>query len=81
MGRAVYQHELTDPDFVWLLSRFQETHPQYIFIESTALPAIFIKGDKNYGLPAGLFIHSGGEINSAHGREAVPPAARKDPEK
>ena len=44
MARAVYQHELNDPDFSWLLSRFQESHPEYAFVDSVTLPAVFIQG-------------------------------------
>lgn len=52
MARAVYQHELSDPDFVWLLSKFQETHPGYTFVESSSLPSVFIKGEKAYEILA-----------------------------
>ena len=43
MARAVYQYELSDPDFSWLLSSFQENHPEYRSIESGSLPVTFIR--------------------------------------
>ena len=43
MGRPVYQYELADPDFSWLVSSFQENHPDYSFAETTTLPVVFIQ--------------------------------------
>ena len=43
MGRPVYPYELSDPDFCWLVSHFQENHPEYCIFESGALPVVFIK--------------------------------------
>ena len=43
MARAVYQHELQDPDFSWLVNRFQELNPQYLLIETTVQPLVFIR--------------------------------------
>lgn len=43
MGRPVYPYELGDPDFSWLISNFQEQHPNYSSSETTALPLVFIK--------------------------------------
>lgn len=40
MARPVYSHELTDPDFSWLLSNFQESHPNYVLVESPCLPLV-----------------------------------------
>ncbi len=33
MGRPIYPHEVSDPDFAWLLSSFQESNPQYVLVE------------------------------------------------
>lgn len=46
MARAVYQHELQDPDFSWLVNRFQELNPQYLLIESNVQPLVFIKREQ-----------------------------------
>ena len=46
MARPVYQHELSDPDFSWLMTSFQESHPDFIFVDSVSLPAVFVKGDR-----------------------------------
>jgi len=48
MCRAVFSYELGDPDFSWLLSTFQESHPQYFMVDSTGLPLVLVqmgKGD------------------------------------
>ena len=34
---------MADPDFAWLISRYQENNPDCIVIESTSLPLILIK--------------------------------------
>ena len=48
MGRPVYPHELSDPDFSWLISNFQENNPEYSPIESSTLPVVFIKDDAEF---------------------------------
>ena len=49
MARPVYPHELSDPDFAWLLSTFRENNPEYLPIESSCLAFVFIKiTDKEY---------------------------------
>lgn len=42
MGRPIYNYELTDPDFSWLISNFKENNPSYTLIESSGLPIVFI---------------------------------------
>jgi len=44
MARAVYQHELQDQDFAWLLQRFQESNPEYVVVDSAVLPVVLIMG-------------------------------------
>ena len=46
MARAVYQHELQDQDFSWLIQRFQETNPEYVLVESSVLPVTLFRGEK-----------------------------------
>lgn len=43
MGRPIYSYELGDPDFSWLISNFQEHHPDYGVIEHSCLPVVFIE--------------------------------------
>ena len=43
MGRPVYSHELSDPDFSWLITSFQENNPQYNLVDSSCLPIVFIQ--------------------------------------
>jgi hypothetical protein len=45
MARAVYQHELQEQDFSWLIQRFQEANPEYVMVESTALPIVLLKSE------------------------------------
>jgi hypothetical protein len=44
MARPVYTYELSDPDFSWLVSNFQENNPNYIIVENSCLPVSFVKG-------------------------------------
>jgi hypothetical protein len=44
MARPVYAYELSDSDFSWLISNFQENNPSYFMIENSCLPVSFIKG-------------------------------------
>ena len=43
MCRAVFSYELGDPDFSWLLSTFQESHPHYFMVDSTGLPLVLVQ--------------------------------------
>ena len=43
MCRPIYPYELGDPDFSWLLATFQESHPNYILIDSSCLPLILVE--------------------------------------
>ena len=47
MGRPVFQYELADPDFSWLISSFQENHPDYSCAEMPTLPVVFIQSAVN----------------------------------
>ena len=42
MARPIYNHELLDPDFSWLLSTFKENHPEYVTLECVGLPVVMI---------------------------------------
>ena len=46
MGRPIYPHEVSDPDFAWLISNFQDSNPQYVLVELTSLPLVFVKDDR-----------------------------------
>lgn len=51
MARPIYPHELSDPDFSWLITNFRENFPNYVGIESSLLPVAFICiTDKEYHL-------------------------------
>lgn len=45
MGRPVYPHELTDPDFSWLISSFREAHPDYQLLDVPCMALVFVKCD------------------------------------
>jgi hypothetical protein len=42
MARAVYSHELIDPDFAWLIASFSENNPSYRLIELVGLPLVLV---------------------------------------
>ena len=43
MGRPIYQYEMADADFSWLLNSFQEANPHYVLVDSSCLPLVLIK--------------------------------------
>lgn len=52
MDRAVYQYELTDPDFAWLLRTFQESNPDYYYAASPYQPVTLIRAEPGTVAPA-----------------------------
>lgn len=44
MARAVFPHEIIDPDFQWLLNTYCETHPNTIRVENSCLPVVIVTG-------------------------------------
>ena len=44
MGRPVYPHELSDPDFSWLVNSYRENNPQCVVFQSTCLPVVIVSG-------------------------------------
>lgn len=58
MDRAVYQYELSDPDFAWLLRTFQESNPDYYFATSPYQPVTLIRAERGTVAPA-LLVTSG----------------------
>ena len=45
MARAIFPHEMSDPDFEWLISNFKETRPAYFTVEGACLPMILIPAE------------------------------------
>ena len=43
MCRPIYPYELGDPDFSWLLATFQESHPNFVLIDSSCLPLVLVE--------------------------------------
>lgn len=43
MCRAIYPHELADPDFSWLINSFRENNPSYALVDVSNLPMVLIK--------------------------------------
>ena len=54
MGRPIFSYELEDPDFCWLVSKFQETNQDYAYVENGPLPVVFIQGRLSMEVPVGL---------------------------
>jgi hypothetical protein len=52
MDRAVYQHELQDPDFAWLLKTFQESNPDYYYGANSCQPITLIRAEPGTVAPA-----------------------------
>lgn len=46
MARAVFPHEITDPDFQWLLNSYCEAHPAACRVETGCLPIVIILSDE-----------------------------------
>lgn len=46
MVRPIYPHELSDPDFSWLVNTFLDNHPSCCAVESSGLPVILINFQK-----------------------------------
>jgi hypothetical protein len=42
MARAVYSHEMTDPDFEWLLTTYSERFPRGIHVNQPGMPFTII---------------------------------------
>lgn len=43
MARPIYQHELTDPDFQWLISTYKDGNPDSVVIEVSCLPVVLVR--------------------------------------
>jgi len=44
MARAIYNHEVTDPDYSWLISHFREKNPKYVLVDVTGSPLVLVEG-------------------------------------
>ena len=73
MARPVYPHELSDPDFAWLLSSYREAHPELFVVESTCLPVtlVTVSGDefKRGGIPVDAFVGTDTEAHDRDGKK------------
>ncbi len=47
MARAVFPHEITDPDFQWLINTYCESHPGSFRLDSNCLPVVIITGNES----------------------------------
>jgi hypothetical protein len=43
MARPIYPHELSDPDFQWLLNSYRETRPGVAVVDCSCLPLVMVK--------------------------------------
>lgn len=76
MDRAVYQYELSDPDFAWLLRTFQESNPDYYFASSSYQPVTLIRAEPGTVAPALLVTapdFDGDEEEEGFSDEFIPP--------
>lgn len=70
MGRPVFNYELSDPDFSWLISSFKENNPNYAYVEASGVPIAFI------GSKPALQIEEG--INSNQAEFEVKPQSAQE---
>ena len=50
MARAVFPHEVTDPDFQWLLSTYCEAHPAAMMIDISCVPVVVLLFDQRIAI-------------------------------
>ena len=50
MARAVFPHEVTDPDFQWLLSTYCEAHPAAMMIDISCVPVVVLLFDQRMAI-------------------------------
>lgn len=43
MARPIFNHELLDPDFAWLLTTFKENNPEVVSLECFGMAVVMIK--------------------------------------
>ncbi len=43
MARAIFSHELGDPDFQWLLTSFTEQHHTTVMVDAPCLPIVLVQ--------------------------------------
>lgn len=55
MARAVYPHEITDPDFQWLLNNYCESHPGAFKLDMGSLPVVILAGNETAAIPEAVF--------------------------
>lgn len=49
MARPIFNHELLDPDFAWLLTTYKENNPEVVSLECFGMAVVMIKlTDKEY---------------------------------
>lgn len=42
MARAIFSHEVVDPDFQWLLTNYAERNPGSFTVDATCLPVVLV---------------------------------------
>jgi hypothetical protein len=47
MTRAIFSHEVVDPDFQWLISNYVERRGGVLTVDVTGLPVVMIMLDEN----------------------------------
>ena len=51
MARPIYPHELSDPDFQWLINAYRESKGQVAVVDMSCLPLIMVLLDRNPPIP------------------------------
>jgi hypothetical protein len=40
--RGITRYELSDPDFIWLITNYQKNHPEYALVNRVGIPIVLI---------------------------------------
>ncbi|MFO0417493.1 MAG: hypothetical protein ACK5Y6_09415 [Pseudomonadota bacterium] len=53
MARAIYSHEINDPDFQWLISNYTERNGVQAMVDVTCLPVVLVMMTEQERMRAG----------------------------
>jgi hypothetical protein len=70
MARAVFPHEITDPDFQWLINTYCEAHPMALRLDTSCMPVVIILCDEK--------VSSTNEATPPDAVMALPPGTSED---
>jgi hypothetical protein len=72
MARPIYTHEMFDPDYSWLITRFKENNPTYVLVDIAGSPLVLLQDERpeQAGAVSGVPVQTGGtDEEKREGRE------------